>query len=329
VLIKTPRARTCLLLALGIALYGVARLALAMWPLSASLPGKASAPASGPAVSIGSKNFTESLILGELYAQAVEQAGCRVERKLNLGGTFIAHEALKRGQIDLYPEYTGTGLLNILRQSPPEHSSSHHPQKGSDAALDLLSREYQSRWGLLWLKAAEANDSQGLVVTRDTARRHGLYTLSRLARLAPALSLGSIPEFEEREDGLRGLRRHYGGFRFARTILLDNGLKYQALRRRSVDVAVAATTEGALRNPEWVLLRDDGHFWPAYQVAPVVREAALRRCPALEDALAARSGALSTVALQTLNERVDLKQEDYRAVARNFLRQLPRPKGET
>lgn len=307
----TPRARSCLLLGLGTVLYGLARLVLAEWPPVAPTSGRTS----GPIIRVGSKNFTESLILGELYAQAIEKTGCRVERKLNLGGTFIAHEALKRGQIDLYPEYTGTGLLDILHQSPPQN-----PQTG----LSQLSREYRARWGLVWLKAAEANDSQGLVVTRQIARQHQLYTLTHLARIAPALRLGSIPEFEERQDGLQGLQRHYGGFRFGKTMLLDNGLKYQALHQNNVDVAVAATTEGTLRSPDWVLLRDDRHFWPAYRVAPVVRMDALRRCPSLENALAAVSSSLNTADLQALNYRVDLKQEDYRSVARSFLLRIER-----
>lgn len=261
-------------------------------------------------LSIGSKNFTESIILGELYAQALERKGLSVRRKFNLGGTLIAHEALKNRQIDLYPEYTGTGLIDVLRVSPP---------KNEEKAFQRLSDSYQKHWGLRWLKPAEANNSQGLVMTRALADKHGIATLSDLAQKSSRFRLGSIPEFEEREDGLRGLKEYYGGFRFKRTALYDNGLKYQVLERGDVDVTVAFTTDGALTDPELLLLEDDRRFWPAYRIAPVMTEEALNEHPEVVEILNRISATLDTETLQALNHKVDQQKQDYRMVVENYL----------
>jgi osmoprotectant transport system substrate-binding protein len=302
-LLKTPHSRAWILLVISLFFYGAARLILSQQPSSVILR-------------IGSKNFTESLILGELYAQSLEIAGYHVERKFNLGGTLIAHESLKRGQIDLYPEYTGTSFINILHRSAP---------KNPEEAYAQLSREYQKRWQLSCLKPALANDSQGLVITRKTAQRYKLYTLSRLAQLAPQLALGSIPEFEEREDGLQGLQRYYRGFHFKKVALFDNGLKYQALQNNNVDVVVAFTTDGDLSNPQFVLLQDDKAFWPSYQVIPIIRTDILRKSPAIKTLLDQTSGRLTTSILQQLNSKVDLEKQDYRTVVHTFLTKAGEP----
>ena len=265
---------------------------------------------SHPDIRIGSKNFTESIILGELYAQALEKAGFHVQRKFNLGGTLISHAAIQRGEIDIYPEYTGTGLIDVLHLSPPK----------SDAeAFRVLSNAYQTRWGLHWLQPANANNSQGLVMRREQALQRHIANLSDLAGQAHSLKLGSIPEFEEREDGLKGLRKHYGGFQFQQVALYDNGLKYKVLQRGDVDVTVAFTTDGALTSPNFFLLADDQHFWPSYRVAPVIREDALKAHPVLEQVLNRVSATLNTQTLQQLNQRVDLQKQDYKSVVQHYL----------
>lgn len=263
---------------------------------------------------IGSKNFTESVLIGELYAQALERKGIRVQRRFNLGGTLIAHEALKAGEIDLYPEYTGTGLLDVLHVSPP-----HNEQE----AFYTLASGYAEQWGLRWLAPSVANNSQGLVMRRALARQLGISTLSGLAKQASRLRLGSIPEFEERPDGLKGLRRAYGGFRFKAIALYDNGLKYQILRRGDVDVTVAFTTDGALSGADFLLLRDDRHFWPAYHVAPVMRDEVLAAHPEVATVLNRIAAALDTQTLQRLNYQVDQEKRDYRQVIRHYLASLP------
>jgi len=261
-------------------------------------------------IRVGSKNFTESIILGELYAQALEQAGFHVQRKFNLGGTLISHAAIQRGEIDVYPEYTGTGLIDVLHISPPPNEAD---------AFRALCDAYQKRWGLRWLQPASANNSQGLVMLRQQALQRHIASLSDLAGQARQLKLGSIPEFEEREDGLKGLRKHYGGFRFRQVALYDNGLKYKVLQRGDVDVTVAFTTDGALTDPNFFLLADDRRFWPAYRVAPVIRVETLKAHPALEQVLNRVSATLDTQTLQQLNQRVDQQKQDYKSVVRHYL----------
>lgn len=266
------------------------------------------------AIRVGSKNFTESLILGELYAQSLERAGFSVERKLNLGGTLIAHEALKKGEIDVYPEYTGTGWLDVLHQMPP---------RNAQKANQKLAAAYRNQWRLTWLKPASANNSQGLVMLRKTALRYQIRTLSELARQAPKLRLATIPEFDERPDGLKGLRQFYGGFQFRQVALFENGLKYQVLKQGEADVAVGFTTDSNLIDSQFILLKDDRHFWPLYQVAPVISLKALEKNPSIQVVLNHLSEILDTQTLQRLNRAVETERQDYRLVARHYLTGKP------
>ena len=167
-------------------------------------------------ISIGSKNFTESRIVAEIYSQVLENSGYKVNRKFNLGGTLIAHESLKNGEIDLYPEYTGTSLIIILK---------HKPIADKNKVYAIVSSEYKKNWNLIWLKPSEVNDSQGIVVTDKVAKKYNIYTISRLQKMAPTLRFASIPEFEEREDGLKGLNKKYGTFNFKSLQMFDNGIK--------------------------------------------------------------------------------------------------------
>ncbi len=296
-----PGKRACFLLSVVLLAYGSIRILLTTQEQ----------PVNGPhAIRIGSKNFTESLIVAELYAQALEKAHLTVIRKFNLGGTLIANQALQHGEIDVYPEYTGTGLLDVLHV---------HPPKNNVEALQTLNAAYGQRWHLRWLTPAEANDSQGLVMIRSTSDRLHILTLSQLAVQAPQLRLASIPEFEEREDGLRGLKRAYGPFRFQSVVLFDNGLKYQVLQSGGADVAVCFTTDGALVGDQFRLLEDDRHFWPQYQVAPVARIATLKAQPTLSSILNSVSRRLDTKTLQALNRQVDIEKRDVRQVASQFL----------
>jgi osmoprotectant transport system substrate-binding protein len=267
----------------------------------------------GDTVKTGSKNFTEELILGELYAQSLEHAGLGVTRKLNLGTTDIAMAALKRGEIDLYPEYTGTALLNVLHL-PPE----------SDAkkAYAAVKSAYAKSFGLVWLDPAPMNDTQALAATRDVAGREALGKLSDLALKAGELRLGAVPEFLTRADGLPGLQKRYGGFRFKQTKIVDNGLKYQALAHGDVDVIIAFSTEGQLKAENLVVLEDDKHLFPSYAVAPVVRKPVLDAKPKLAEALNKLAPLLTNDVMQNLNLQVDgpLKREPA-DVARDFLKQ--------
>ncbi|HZG59247.1 MAG TPA: glycine betaine ABC transporter substrate-binding protein [Anoxybacillus sp.] len=261
-------------------------------------------------VRIGSKNFTESLILGEMYALALEIAGYKVERKLNLGGTLVAHEALKSGDIDMYPEYIGTGLINILKL--PAKSEAKE-------VYDIVSKNYKEKFNLIWLEPTQVNDSQGLVTTKKVAEKYNLYTISQLANLAPQLRMAAVPEFEEREDGLKGLKKFYGGFNFKSINLYDYGVKYRVLLNDEADVTVGFTTDGDLTNPDLVLLQDDKKFWPPYFVAPVVRADILQKDPGIEAVLNEVSSKIDSKKMQQLNAKVDIKKREYTEVAKEFL----------
>jgi osmoprotectant transport system substrate-binding protein len=263
-----------------------------------------------PTVRIGSKNFTESLILGEMYALALENAGYKVERKLNLGGTLVAHEALKSGDIDMYPEYTGTGLIDILKL----------PAKSDPKEVyDIVSKNYKEKFNLIWLEPTQVNDSQGLVTTKKVAEKYNLYTVSQLANLASRLRMAAVPEFEEREDGLKGLKKFYGGFNFKSIKLYDYGVKYRVLLNGEADVTVGFTTDGDLTNPNLVLLKDDKRFWPPYYVAPVVRADLLQKDPGIEKVLNEVSSKIDSKKMQQLNAEVDIQKREYTEVAKEFL----------
>ena len=279
---------------------------LAAAPLVASCGG-------GDALKVGSKNFTEELILGELYAQSLEHAGLRVTRKLNLGTTDIAMAALNRGEIDLYPEYTGTALLNVLHVAP---------ESDPKRAYQTVKYEYESKFGLVWLDPAPMNDTQALATTRAVAGRFALGKLSDLAAKANELRLGAVPEFLTRADGLPGLQKRYGGFTFKQIKTVDNGLKYQALEHGDVDVIIAFSTEGQLKADSLVVLEDDKHLFPSYAVAPVVRKVALDANSGIAAALNKVSPLLDNDVMQNLNLQVDGPQKREPAdVARDFLKQ--------
>ncbi|MFN2459185.1 MAG: glycine betaine ABC transporter substrate-binding protein [Candidatus Velthaea sp.] len=262
-------------------------------------------------IAVGSKNFTEELLLGEIYAQTLEHGGFAVTRKLNLGGTDIAMAALQRGEIDLYPEYTGTALLVQLKQPPVGNAAQIY---------SAVKRAYAERYGLEWLRPAPMNDTQALATTQPLAAKYGLRTLSDVARMAPQLRLGAVPEFVKRPDGLPGLQKAYGGFLFKQTRLIDIGLKYKALLNGDVDVVVAFGTDGAIDADRLVVFADDKHFWPAYQVAPVVRRETLAAHPAIAEQLDKIAPLLTDATMRGLNNQVDGPQKrEVADVAKDFL----------
>ncbi|KAI7258051.1 hypothetical protein KC345_g10635 [Hortaea werneckii] len=279
--------------------------------LTLSACGGNSNSASGkPTVKVGSKNFTESLILGEVYSLALENAGYKVERKLNLGGTLVAHEALKKGDIDLYPEYTGTGLINVLELPP---------KSDAQEVYDEVAKGYKDKFNLIWLEPTDANDSQGLVTTKAVAEKYNLYKISDLPKLAPELRLAAVPEFEEREDGLLGLNKFYGESDFKSIKLYDYGVKYRTILAGEADVTVGFTTDGDLTNKDLVLLEDDKHFWPPYYVAPVLRGELNEQDPEIAKVLNEVSAKIDSETVQGLNAEVDIDKKEYADVAKEFL----------
>lgn len=261
-------------------------------------------------VTIGSKNFTESLILGEMYADALENAGYKVNRKLNLGGTLVAHQSLVDGQIDMYPEYTGTGLLNILKKDKATDA---------DEVYDTVSKAYKDKWNLVWLEPTQANDSQGLAVTKTVSDKYNIHTYSDLAKAAPNIRFAATPEFNERPDGLKGLQEAYGGFKFKSNKLFDYGIKYNVLLQGKQDATVAFTTDGQLTDKNLVLLEDDKHFYPPYYVCPVIRNSVIKKDPKVADIINKVSAELDSKVMQELNAKVDIDKQKYQQVAKDFL----------
>ncbi len=260
---------------------------------------------------VGSKNFTEQVLLGEILAQQIERRlRVPVERKLDLGGTLLAQEALVRGDIDLYPEYTGTALAAVLKQAPVAD-----PQ----AAFQTVRREYQRRWNLQWLAPLGFNDSFAMMVTRSAAASAGIATLSQAAA-ARAWRLGVGYEFQQRPDGLDGLLKTYGLRLDGSPVSMDLGLLYQALVSGKVDMIAGNATDGLASVLPVRILRDDRRYFPPYECAVVVRQDALRRIPGLEKALSDLSGAISDTAMRNMNYQVDGKHRPVADVAREFLK---------
>lgn len=260
---------------------------------------------------VGSKNFTEQLVLGEILAQQIERKlGVPVERRLNLGGTLLAHQALLDGGIDLYPEYTGTALTAILRL-PPDHDAAR--------VFDRVAKDYRDRFGIEWLPPFGFNNSFAMVVKGADARTYGLKTVSDAAKRQEGWALGIGYEFERRPDGLAGLNRTYDLKWKARPTTMDLGLLYRALEQGQVTMAAANSTDGLLSKLDVVALEDDKGAFPPYQAAVAVRAQTLQKFPGLREGLAELSGAISAGAMRALNFKVDGEHRHVEEVAREFL----------
>lgn len=263
-------------------------------------------------IRVGSKDFTEQFIIGEMYALVLEESGLSVERKLNLGGTPVAQAALTSGEVDLYPEYTGTGLLTVLKQ--PANSD-------PEAVYQTVANQYQEQFGLVWLEPAPMNNTQALAMTQEQSAALGITTISEMVAQADQLTMIGPPEFEVREDGLPGLKSAYGDFSLKAYRAVDPGLRYTALVDGEADVAVAFGTDGEIAAYDLVVLADDQNLFPPYQVAPVVRQDILDAYPTLADTLNAISPLLTNETMQQLNYEVSGNQREPADVAQEFLQQ--------
>jgi len=270
----------------------------------------------GDRIVVGAKNFTESDLLAEIAAQQIERrTGLHVERKLHLGGTFVCHEAMLAGQIDLYVEYTGTAYTAVLK---------HAPGPSADSITRAVADEYRSRWGMVWLAPFGFNNTFAITVRQADAQRYALHAISDLARLAPGWKAGFGYEFLNREDGFPGLARTYG-LRFASPpTALDLGLTYRALADGKIDVIAGNSTDGQLDALHLVALADDRHYFPPYEAAPVVRGELLQRHPEVGRALAELAGRIDDATMRRLNALADVEHRDLPAIARDWLeRTLP------
>src|SRR3954447_7923084 len=261
-------------------------------------------------IAVASKNFTEQVLLGEILAQHIERRlGVTVDRRLNLGGTMLAHEALVKGDIDLYPEYTGTALTAVLKQPPVTDPA---------AALEQTRAAYRQQWRLEWLKPLGFNDTFAMIVRGDTARTGNLKTLSDAAA-KQAWRLGVGYEFQQRPDGLAGLVKAYGLRMAGDPVSMDLGLLYAALGARKVDLIAANSTDGLISAMDVAILEDDRHYFPPYECAVVARQETLARYPQLRAALEELSGKVPDEVMRKLNYEVDGKHRSVKDVARQFL----------
>ena len=268
--------------------------------------------ASKPHIIVGSKNFTEQVVLGEVISQQIERRlGVEVERKLDLGGTLLAHEALRGGSIDLYPEYTGTALTAVLKQPI---------LRDAKTAFATVNQGYR-QWGIEWLPPLGFNDSFAMVVRSETAREQGLKSLSDAAKRNQPWRLGVGYEFTQRPDGLDGLVKTYGLRLDGNPVAMDLGLLYPALRSQKIEMAAANATDGMLAHQEFTMLRDDLAYFPPYECAIAVRNDTLRRFPRLKDTLSELSGSISDESMRRMNELVDVEHKPVAEVARDFLNQ--------
>lgn len=275
-------------------------------------PTGAPVTAGGGTVRIGSKNFTEQFILGEMYALILENAGFKVERKLNLGATDIAQTAMESGDIDIYPEYTGTGLLTVLKLPT---------QTDQKAVYDAVKAGYQEKYKIVWLDPAPMNNTQALAMTKENSQKFGVTTISDMAAKASELRMIGPAEFQEREDGLPGLQKAYGNFQLKEYVPVDPGLKYKGLVEGNAEVAVAFGTDGEIANFGLVVLKDDKGLFPPYQVAPLVRQSVLDANPQIADLLNALAPKLNDATMQRLNFEVSGNKRKYEEVAKEFLQQ--------
>jgi osmoprotectant transport system substrate-binding protein len=269
--------------------------------------------ASAQPLKVGSKNFTEQFIVAELYAAALEAAGFKVERKINLGTTLIAHEAVRTGAIDLYPEYTGTGLNAVMKA---EGGADMDPGK----VYEKVKSYYEKEFKLTWLKPSGVNNGYAIVVRPETAREMNLKNLSDLAKVSSKLKLGAGPEFADRHDGLKGLKEVYGlefgEFRQFAALRL----RYEALTQKQIDVANGFATDWQIAAGKFAALEDDKGLFPPYYLAPVVRLDTVSNNPRIVETLERVGALLDNPTMQELNRQVEVEKKEPRQVASEFLK---------
>lgn len=265
-------------------------------------------------LSVGSKNFTEQLVLGELLAQYLGRfTALPIDKRFYLAGTYICHQALLAGRIDMYVEYTGTALVAILKESPTgDHA----------AVFNKVKDLYARRFGLEVLPSLGFDNTFAMVMRGSDARRLRLKTLSDAAAASSHLRLGVGYEFLERPDGYKGLVSKYG-LKFAEAPrVMDLGLLYRALQNNQVDMVAGSNTDGLIAALDLVVLEDDRHYFPPYDAVPIVRRETLQRHPEVAAALQRLSGRISAEDMRGLNYAVDGEKKDAAAVVKDFLARL-------
>ena len=259
---------------------------------------------------VGSKNFTESVILGELLAQKLESAGCRVDRRLNMGGTFVCDAAVRAGSIDAYVEYSGTALTAIFKK----------PSINDRQRVDAIVRADYEKASLRWSPPLGFNNTFAMIVRKTTARQQGLRTISDLKRIEATLRPGFGYEFTERPDGWTGLQNAYGLRVAAPPRTMDLGLTYKALATNQIDLIAGNSTDGLISSLGLIVLDDDKHFFPPYDAVVVQRNDIDARCHDASKALESLGNSIDDATMRRLNYEVDGKKRAVAEVVKEFLR---------
>jgi osmoprotectant transport system substrate-binding protein len=263
---------------------------------------------------VGSKNFSEQVLLGEIVSQQIEnKTKLKVQRKLNLGGSFICHKALVAGEIDTYVEYTGTALTAILKMDP---------QNDSSTVFKIVHDQYLNEFNLEWLNALGFNNTFAILIRGEDSRKLGLKTISDAARYTPQWIAGFGYEFFERKDGYPGMAALYGLKFKEPPRMMDLTLSYKALANKQIDFAAGDVTNGVIAKLDLFVLEDDRHYFPPYEAAPVIRSATLAQHPELREVLNQLGGKISADEMRRLNAQVDVDHRDVKQVASEFLKKL-------
>jgi osmoprotectant transport system substrate-binding protein len=268
---------------------------------------------------VGSKNFTEQLILAEIIAQQIEnKTHLPVERRFYLAGTFICQQAILAGRIDIYPEYTGTALTAVLKEKP---------DGDREKVYNQVKTEYEKRFNLTLGPTFGFNDTFAIEIRGDDARRLGLKTISQAAPYAPQWRAGFGYEFMERPDGYKGLAATYGLHFADSPRIMDLGLLTRALQDKQVDLIAGNATDGLIPALDLFVLEDDKHYFPPYEAVPIIRQQTLAHHPELKPALDELAGKISDAEMRQLNYAVDGQHRDVKQVVREFLQaKTPSPK---
>jgi osmoprotectant transport system substrate-binding protein len=263
-------------------------------------------------VRVGSKNFTEQFIVAEIYAQALQNAGIKAQTRTNLGATLIAHAALLNGEIDLYPEYTGTAMAHVVKG---DLSGS------AEQTYETVKNYYEKNLHLTLLQPTHINNGYAIVVLPETAVKYKLKTLSDLGPASKNLSFGAEGSFADRSDGLPGMSRVYGiHFKDFRN-LAKLGIRYSALTSKNIDVSFGFTTDWQIAEDKLVVLDDDKHLFPPYFLVPVIRQDTLARNPKIADVLNKVSPLLTNENMRAMNAAVERDKEEPKDVATQFLKE--------
>lgn len=261
---------------------------------------------------IGSKNFTEQLVLGELFAQQIEnKTHLPVERRFYLAGTYICQQAILAGRIDIYPEYTGTALTAVLKEKP---------EGAKEQIYQQVQTEYPRRFGLIVGPTLGFNDTFAIEIRGEDGRRLGLKTISQAAQYAPKWQAGFGYEFMERPDGYKGFVATYGLHFAGEPRIMDLGLLDRALKAKEVDLIAGNMTDGQIPAMDLSVLQDDRHYFPPYEAVPIVRQDVLTRHPEVASALNDLAGKISDDEMRRMNFAVDGEHRDVKEVVAQFLR---------